>query len=237
MIVMNLDDLLSPIGGRLAILAMVLAVIGLGFLALVASRLMALFRYRTFSSLHPVRSLLFFAFSVAFLAMAAAAAFLSTSLKTYQAFSNRTLVARIECERITDNPDYDLLLRYIPHQDGQPGEPSHYLLKGDTWEVGGDILKWDPQLTLLGIRTCQKVTRISSHALEAKQEAGGSHSSYELGGGTDRLWLWLHENGDQLPFVEAVYGSAVFTLPSSDRSFELYVGPDGYSIAKVPRQD
>ena len=113
-------------------------------------------------------------------------------------FTDHTLVARIECERITDNPDYQMLLRYTPHEDGQDGEPAHYLLKGDMWEVGGDILKWDPKLTLVGVQTSQKVTRISSHARGGDRGAD-SDSDYELNGGTDKLWLWLHEHGQELP--------------------------------------
>lgn len=143
-------------------------------------------------------------------------------------------MARIECERITDNPDYQMLLRYAPQEDGRDGEPVHYLLKGDMWEVGGDILKWDPKLSLLGIHASQKVTRISSHARDPDQSED-SDSDYKLNGGTDKLWLWLHEHGQKLPFVEAVYGSAVFTLPRSNQAFELYIGQDGYSLKKVPR--
>jgi hypothetical protein len=230
---MNLDELLSPLGGRLALLAMLLAVVGFGFLALAGSWLLDFARKK--ASLKPLRSLFALVLAVAFLASAAAAAFLSTSLRTYDVFTERTLVARIECERITDNPDYQLLLRYTPSGGGQEGEPSHYLLKGDMWEVGGDILKWDPQLTLLGIHTSQKVTRISSHVMNADEEPDAD-SSYRLNGGTDQLWMWLHEYGDQLPFVEAVYGSAVFTLPSSRQAFELYIGQDGYSLKKVSRK-
>ena len=227
---MILDDLLQPIGGRLAVVAMVLAVFGLGFLVVFLRWLVDFSRIRTISSLKPVRTLFAFTLSVAFLASAAAAAFLATSLRTYGAFTERTLVAYVECERINDNPDYEMLLRYAPVEDGDEGEPSHYLLKGDMWEIGGDILKWDPQLALIGIRPTHKVTRISSHGLQDS----GEGSNYQVNGGTDELWLWLHEYGDRLPFVDAVYGSAVFTLPSAEQAFELYVGQDGYSLVKVP---
>ena len=230
----NLDDLLSPIGGRLALVAMVLAVFGLGFLALLVSWLLNFSRRRTMASLKPLRSLFALVLSVAFLAAAAATAFLATSLRTYGAFTERTRVAHIDCERITDNPDYNMLLRYTPLKDGEKGEPAHYLLKGDTWEVGGDILKWDPRLALVGVRTVQKVTRISSHGMHEDNENDGSN--YRLNGGTDQLWMWLHEYGDRLPFVEAVYGSAVFTLPSSAQAFDLYIGQEGYSLLKVPRE-
>lgn len=228
---MNLDDLLQPIGGRLALLAMVLAVFGLGFLALFLSWLLNFSRRRTMASLKPLRSLFALTLSIAFLASAAAAAFLATSLRTYGVFTDRTLVAYVECERIEDNPDYQMLLRYVPAQNKQEGESAHhYLLKGDMWEIGGDILKWDPELALLGIHTTQKVTRISSHGMGESAEG----SNYEINGGTDKLWLWLHEYGDRLPFVEAVYGSAVFTLPSAEQAFELYIGQEGYSLLKVP---
>jgi len=228
-VAVNLDELLVPIGGRLAIVAMALAVFGLGFLALLVSWLLAFSRQRTMASLKPVRSLFALTLAVAFLASAAAAAFLATSLRTYGVFTERTLVARVECERITDNADYEMLLRYTPITDGEAGEPSHYLLEGDMWEIGGDILRWDPQLAVIGVRTVQKVTRISSHGDE--QDEG---SNYQLNGGTDQVWTWLHEYGDRLPFVEAVYGSAVFTLPSSEQAFELYIGQEGYSLLKVP---
>ena len=229
---MNLDELLQPLGGRLALLAMVLAVVGLGFLAFFLSWFLDFSRRRTVVGI--LRSLFALTLSIAFLASAAAAAFLATSLRTYGVFTDRTLVAYIECERIEDNPEYRMLLRYVPVQDGKEGGPAHhYLLKGDMWEIGGDILKWDPQLALLGIHTTQKVTRISSHGMGDSAEG----SNYEINGGTDHLWLWLHEYGDRLPFVEAVYGSAVFTLPSAEQAFELYIGQEGYSLLKVSRHN
>ncbi|MEE9180177.1 MAG: hypothetical protein V3U22_04715, partial [Vicinamibacteria bacterium] len=67
MFCMNLDELLSPLGGRLALLAMVLAVVGLGFLALLGSWLLDFAKNRTVASLRPLRSLFALVLSVAFL--------------------------------------------------------------------------------------------------------------------------------------------------------------------------
>ena len=230
---MDLDGLLEPIGGRLTLLALALAVLGLAFFAAFLTRLGAFLRERSLAALAPVRSLIWLLFSLVFFASATAAASLAMTLRTYRAFTDRTRVARIDCAPVTDNPDYQLILRYLPDENGKLGIASHYLLKGDQWEIGGDVLKWDPRLTWLGLRTCHKVTRISSHALRAEEEAQGAHSSYNLGGGTDKLWLWLHKHGHRLPFVEAVYGSAVFTLPDAEQSFELTIGPDGYALKKI----
>lgn len=62
---MNLDELLSPLGGRLALLAMVLAVVGFGFLALLGSWLLDFARNRTAASLRPLRSLFALLLSIA----------------------------------------------------------------------------------------------------------------------------------------------------------------------------
>jgi hypothetical protein len=231
-----MDSLWSPLGGRLTLLALALAVLGLIFFTAFLTRLGAFLRERSLTALRPIHSLIWLLFSLVFFASATAAGSLAMTLRTYRAFTDRTPVARIDCAPVTDNPDYQMILRYLPYENGQPGIASHYLLKGDQWEIGGDVLKWDPRLTWLGLRTCHKVTRISSHALDPQAELAGAHSSYQLHGGTDKFWLWLHRHGHRLPFVEAVYGSAVFTLPDEEQSFELLIGPDGYSLQKVPRE-
>jgi hypothetical protein len=46
----------------------------------------------------------------------------------------------------------------------------------------------------------------------------------------DPKWRWLHKYGHKLPLVTAVYGNTVFTYPSREKTYEVYVTTSGFMI-------
>lgn len=143
-------------------------------------------------------------------------------LKTYNFFHQEKLIAEITCRKI-DNEKMELVLREID----KPKEEI-FILKGEQWMIGGDILRWKKPLYFLGLSNLYKLTRLNSRYLKAEKEIFSTH--FDLNGGTDKFWLFLYCYQKYLPFVEAVYGNSVYTFPKEKVIFRLYVTPSGFSL-------
>ncbi len=108
-------------------------------------------------------------------------------------------------------------------------------MSADQWSAGGEILKWRPWLTFLGVKSCHKLTRLSSRYETAKEEMSQPRFAYDLNGGTTLLWHWLHRWGTWLPFVDAVYGNSVYVPALPGGRWGVYVTHSGYLVRPLPR--
>ena len=156
---------------------------------------------------------------------------LALALRTYTTLALEEPVAAITCEALPGTPPH-FRLHYAPATP-RPHAAQTFELLGDQWMVSGEILKWQPWLNVLGLRTVQKPTRVSGRFARASQERAQPPTAYDLNGGTDAWWLWLHHHGARLPFVEAVYGNGVYTFAEPGRTCTLYVTLSGYLVKEV----
>jgi hypothetical protein len=158
------------------------------------------------------------------------------ALRSYQVFTEQTLVATIQCRSVSEGSPYQFLLHYQPESADGPGATEQFQMYGDQWMVGGEILKWHPWLSLLRIRSGYKVTRINSRYLQERDEREKPRSVYPLNGGTDPLWQWLYRTGPTLPFVEAVYGNAAYIPAWPGTRWGLYVDLSGYLLKPLKEE-
>src|SRR5437868_1390992 len=82
--------------------------------------------------------------------------------------------------------------------------------------VGGDILRFKPYLTVLGLETVYKITRVEGRWLKADDANTHKGTAFDRGGGTGPGWLQLYKNGTSGPFrwmVAGAHGQAVSQLP------------------------
>ncbi len=166
------------------------------------------------------------------LAIAASLA-LWTSLRSYRVFSQEELVAVIRCEPAPKGASFGFLIEVTPVVKGFPSKPEKFPMVGDQWSIGGDILKWRPWLSWLGLKTLHKLTRLNSRYLQVDAELHEPRAAYDLGGGTSSLWRWLYRHGLQLPFVDAVYGNAAYVPAQPGSEWAVYVTLSGYLIRSV----
>ncbi len=151
-------------------------------------------------------------------------------LRSYQVFTHEEQVAIVRCEAAPKGAQYRFLIGVAPVQRGAPSSMRSFPLQGDQWSIGGDILKWHPWLNLVGIRSCHRLTRVSGRYLKAEDEVNKPRSAYDLNGGTDPFWRWLYRHGQWIPFVEAVYGNAAYTMAQPGTQWGVYVTVSGYLI-------
>lgn len=158
-----------------------------------------------------------------FFALALVLFWTAMNLRKYEVLNRERLIADISCRKI-GNDQMELIFK---PQD-KPGQENKFILRGEQWVIGGEILRWKKSLYFFGINSLYKLTRISSRYLKADRESLATH--FELNGGTDNFWLLLYRNQRFFPFVEAVYGNATYTFPKDNTLFRLYVNQTGYFI-------
>lgn len=158
---------------------------------------------------------------------------LYVSLGLCLAFSQETLIAKVHTHK-GSNKEFEL--RYEPvGEAARIAQPETVKLKGDQWMVSGAVVKWHPFFSLFGVRTYHRPLRISGQFASLEAQRSQPPTVYPIGSGQDKLWEAIYWVGPQLPFLEAVYGSAAYGFVDDQSVHEVYITPFGYLIKRVPR--
>lgn len=168
-----------------------------------------------------------------FLGIGIGALGLAAALQTYRAFTQKTHVAEIQCIELAPQ---SLRLYFVPiAHNGTRGPTETYDVLGDEWTVGGDILRLKPFLTVLGLETFYRVSRIEGRWLAAADANRHTGTAFDRNGGTTSSWLQLLRNGTRGPLgwvIAGVHGQAVSQLPDRRAVYDLFVTPNGFVIDK-----
>jgi hypothetical protein len=160
------------------------------------------------------------------------------SLRSYRVLAEEEWVAIVHCERYLKRdatvPTYWLEL--TPVVGGVPGRPQRFLMHGDEWAIGGDVVKWHPRLAFLGFKPYYKLTRLHSRYSAVQDEKTQPRSVYELNGGSGWIWRWLSRCGVRLPGVDAVYGQAVYMTARPGVTWGVYVTHSGFFVRPLPKR-
>ncbi len=155
--------------------------------------------------------------------------------RSFHVFLEEDLVAVVQCEAAPDGIGYQYLVEITQMENQVPGRREKFPMSGDQWSAGGEILKWAPWLTFLGVKSCHKLTRLSSRYETAKEEMNQPRFAYDLNGGSTPPWRWLRRWGARLPFVDAVYGNSVYVPARPGERWGLYVTHSGYGVRPLRR--
>jgi hypothetical protein len=155
------------------------------------------------------------------------------ALQTWRAFTDRELVAEVQCIELEQGK---LRLYYSPvDAHGVHGAAREYDLAGDQWTVAGDVLRFRPWLTVLGLHTVHRVSRVEGRWTRAADANMHPATAHDVDGGTSAAWLGLYRDGTSGPLgwlVDGVHGQAVSQLPDRRAAFDVYITPDGYVLNK-----
>ncbi|MFQ5769511.1 MAG: hypothetical protein ACE5HX_03175 [bacterium] len=169
-----------------------------------------------------------FILTIFWIAISAAILFLAAFIQSYQSFTKKELVAEVRCLPLEDRKGA-MFLELTPVNAGQIQEARKFLLNGDQWALEGDILKWDDWVNFIGLHTMFKLTRVRGRYVNYQDEIRQPPSVYSLvEREDDPQWRWLFKYGHKLRFVSAVYGNTVYTYPSENNIYEIYVTTSGF---------
>jgi uncharacterized membrane protein len=159
---------------------------------------------------------------------ASAVVLFSAFLRSYHDFTQKEMVAIVECVPQTNN-EFDFAMTVIPVVRQKQMEMRSYPIKGDQWAIGGDILKWKDIVNFLGLHTMYRLDRVEGRYKLAEDAQTKQVSAYPLGQEQrGRYWSFLYKFGHKLPFVTAVYGNTVYMDPVFGEKFEIYVTTSGF---------
>jgi hypothetical protein len=172
-------------------------------------------------------------------------------LHTYKALTKKTLVAEITTSELKyedDIPYFDVTYKQVQQKTAFQRifsrgneETTHYELTedykvyGDRVEVGGEIIKWNDWLNLLGLDTIYKISRLKGNYSDTELEREAERSVYDLNGGVDSIWKTLQKNEESFSFlVDSVYSSAGMKfVEDKDVKWGVYVTTDGILIDRL----
>lgn len=196
----------------LAALISVCALAGLLFLLLALRRL----RHRRFRAcaLHGASSLVLFL-------LAAAIGLVGFNLLTYQRLTREQPAVEARFTR-AGGQRFDTLLTY------PSGATQRLALSGDEWQIDARVLKWRAFANLVGFDTAYRLERISGRYADIARERTAERTVYALNP-PDRVDVWtlLRSWRRYVPWVDALYGSAVY-LPMEDGArYQILVSQSG----------
>ncbi|MEO6928596.1 MAG: hypothetical protein ABI190_05465 [Casimicrobiaceae bacterium] len=116
------------------------------------------------------------------------------------------------------------------------GRHQRVALRGDEWQVDARILKWRPFASLLGFDTVFRLDRVSGRYADIDAERAGPRSVASLHPADQfDVWALVRAAQPHLPWVDALYGSAVFLPMADGATFAVSMGPGG--LVARPRND
>ncbi len=111
------------------------------------------------------------------------------------------------------------------------GEVQRVVLRGDEWQIDARIVKWAALANIVGFDAAYRLERISGRYGEIADERSSPHTVYALSPPT-RLDVWslVRHVSAWLPWVDALYGSAVYVPMADGASFAVLVTQSGLIV-------
>ena len=172
-------------------------------------------------------------------------------LHTYKAFTQKNLVATITVSPIQYDEeglsyanvtykevnDESALIKILTSNDEKDGflEEQEFKVYGDSFEVSGQVVKFDDFWYLFNLKSIYKVTRLEGEFMDIdieKNLPNDKRSIYEINGGVDDFWKKLQKNEDKYDFlVDTVMGSGASKFFEDEtKTYNLYITEDGFIL-------
>ncbi len=182
------------------------------------------------------QNVLRFLFTIIWIMTSLAILFMAAFVQSFSNFTKEQLVAEVRCHALEDTSEV-MLMQLTPIVDGEEMATEGFVLNGEQWALEGDILTWDNWINFAGMHTMYKLTRIKGRYLDIEAERNRRPSVYSLvEKEDDPQWRWLYKYGYRLRFVDSVYGNTVYTYPSTENVYQVFVTTSGFSV-KVKETD
>jgi hypothetical protein len=170
--------------------------------------------------------------SIVFFAIGLSALSLVMMLRGWRAFTKKTHVAELQCIELGP---HKLRVYLVPIDgEGARGATEVYDVDGDQWQVGGDVLRFRPFMTALGVQPVFRLSRVEGHWNLAADSNSHKGSAYDRAP-PSASWLGLYKRADKAPMrwlVDGAHGQSVSQLPDRRAVFDIFITPNGYVVDK-----
>lgn len=159
--------------------------------------------------------------SLVLLLAAVSVALVGVNLLTYQRLTHEQPAVEVRFAR-TGDQQFDALLTY-------PSDATEKVaLRGDEWQIDARVLKWHAFANIIGFDSAYRLERIAGRYADIERERNEPRTVFPLNP-PDRIdtWTLLRTWRRYVPWVDALYGSAVY-LPMSDGArYQVVVSQSG----------
>jgi hypothetical protein len=156
------------------------------------------------------------------LLLAVVVALVAANLYTYARLTHEQEAARVSSRQLGER-------RYVVSVQPPNAAPRHFELRGDEWQVDARVLKWRPMGTLLGFDTVYRLERLSGRYAAVADERSSPRTVYDLvaDDATLDVWVLVRRHHRYVPFVDALYGSAVYVPLAEGAEYLVTVSASG----------
>lgn len=145
----------------------------------------------------------------------------SANLYTYQRLTGEQTVGTLVFERYAPQ-------EYVATLNRADNLPLRFSIHGDECQLDARILKWKGFGTLLGLDTLYRLEKISGRYRSSADEAGKARSLYTLSENPGiKFWDMVNRFNQWVPWVDAIYGNAVYVPMAGDAEFTVSVTASG----------
>ncbi len=205
---------------RLTIFAALLAVLALASFVSGITRMLTERRARVFRLLGGPAILL------AALAVFAVAGW----AQTYRALIRNQLVATVTAVPVPGKAQ-TMQVVFTPMLDGKSGRAKTFTIRGDEWQLGGDVVTWQDWLNILGVHTGYRITQLDGYYENPNDYKTRPVTRYDLGSAHDTVSEFQHQHANLMAFVRTTHGNGVRMLPSP-AIYQVYLSTSGYWAAQ-----
>jgi hypothetical protein len=147
---------------------------------------------------------------------------LAMDILAYKQLTSESSLATISFERLAEQ-------QYKTWIVDAEGREMVYVLKGDQWQLDARIIKWPGTLAAWGMKPGYRLDRISGRYYSLDMERNAERSVFSIASSQTPfdLWVWLQRYDAQMPFVDAVYGSAAYVPMEDGASYEVMLSNSG----------
>jgi len=114
----------------------------------------------------------------------------------------------------------------------QNQQKKSFLMKGDQWQIDFRLIRLQPLFYLLLPENLYQLTRLSNRYESDEDQLQAKRYVYSLkdnNNATD-LWHLFKDNIEYIPFIQAMYGSAVFMPLLDGASYKVNIGFSGLVV-------
>lgn len=149
-------------------------------------------------------------------------------LSSYRFFSDRRLVAVVECQKTQKSSNPILNIEFFPGTD--EAQVRTFLFNADEWVIESRIVQWKSFLGITGAKSYFQLERLSGRYLDIEKEKTMPRIVYSLNSRPDKIWAFLYKYQRLIPFIEAAYGNSAFVRYEAGKKFHVYVTNSGLMI-------
>lgn len=158
-----------------------------------------------------------------FISASACAGLVAIDIYSYRQMVKDKPIATISFLK-NDDASYQATLVYADN-----GITKEFRLAGDQWQIDARVIRWKGIFQSVGGKPGYRLDRIGGRYLSLEDERMNERTVYSLSEseyGID-LWAWVHESKENMPWVEAAYGSATYVPMADGALFEVALSSSG----------